>query len=224
MVTMIYDLAKGPFLWLAFAVLVLGSIYRAIDFLRSTTKKERIPWPKRGVRTDSPEERKTALVLLLQRTMLGKYPVMTVVSGVFHACLIVTPLFALGHSLVLGQSWGIYFFSLPNSIVDGLTAVALFGGFFMLMRRIFIPRVRAVSRLGDFIFLFITVAPYLTGFMAYHQLFDYKTVITLHLLTGELLLIAIPFTKLVHMIFLFFARELLDSEHNMASGGRVWTP
>jgi nitrate reductase gamma subunit len=224
MVTMIYDLARGPLLYFAFAVLAMGSAYRAFDFLRSTRKKERIPWPARGVRTDSPEERKTALVLLLQRSMPGKYPVMTVVSGVFHGCLLITPVFALGHSLVLGQSWGVYFWSLPNSVIDGMTAVALAGGFFMLLRRIFIPRVRAVSRLADFVFLFITVAPYLTGFMAYHQLLDYRAVITLHMLAGELLLIAIPFTKLVHMIFLFFARRLVDSEHNPAAGGRLWAP
>jgi nitrate reductase gamma subunit len=218
------ELARGPFIWFSAAVLFLGSVYRAVEFFGMTKKKEKVAWPKRGVREDSPEERRMRPVLFFQRSMAGKYPVMTIVSGVFHACLLITPVLALGHSLLIRQSWGVYFWSLPNNIIDLLTAAALAGGFFMLLRRILVPRVRAVSRFSDFVFLFITVAPYLTGFMAYHQWLDYKSIITLHMLTGELFLIAIPFTKLVHLVFLFFMRGWVESEHNDGHGGRSWAP
>ena len=69
----------------------------------------------------------------------------------------------------------------------------------------------------------IAALPFLTGFLAYHQWFTYKTVITLHALTGELMLIAIPFTKLSHMVFFFFVRGFVASEHSVARGDRVWS-
>jgi nitrate reductase gamma subunit len=94
----------------------------------------------------------------------------------------------------------------------------------MFFRRVLVPRVRAVSSTADFAFLAVTVAPYLTGFMAYHQILDYRTVITLHMLTGELLLCTLPFTKLVHMLFMVFNRGLIENEHNLGFGGRSWMP
>ena len=86
-----------------------------------------------------------------------------------------------------------------------------------------LPRVQALSTPYDYLLLFITVAPFLTGFFAYHQWFDYKTVILLHILAGEVMLIAIPFSKLGHMVFFFFIRILLGSEFSFWRGNRSWS-
>ena len=74
----------------------------------------------------------------------------------------------------------------------------------------------------DYLVLFLTAFPFLTGFFAYHQWFDYKTVITLHMLAGEAMLIAIPFSKIGHMIYFFFVRLLIGSEFGPARGSREW--
>jgi len=86
------------------------------------------------------------------------------------------------------------------------------------MRRIVIPRVQSISTSYDYLLLFITALPFLTGFYAYHQYFDYKTVITLHIAAGEVMLIAMPFTKLGHMVFFFFVRIFVGSEHSFGKG------
>ena len=148
---------------------------------------------------------------------------MAIVTMVFHACLFIVPVFCFGHSAILRTSIGIPFLSFPDRLTDVLTIIILAGGFFFLMRRLVVPRVRAVSSLEDHAVLAITIAPFLTGFMAYHQWGDYKTVITLHFLAGELMLVAIPFTKLGHMVFFFFARILLGSEFSLGRGKRVWS-
>ena len=57
---------------------------------------------------------------------------------------------------------------------------------------------------------------------AYHQWGDYQTMIVLHMLTGQLMLIAIPFTKLGHMVFFFFVRILIGSEFSFWRGNRMW--
>ena len=70
--------------------------------------------------------------------------------------------------------------------------------------------------------LLIAAAPFLTGYIAYHQWFNYDTVITLHILAGEVMLISIPFTKLGHMLFFFLYRFLIGNEYSFARGEKTW--
>jgi len=218
-----YELARGPLMWAAAIIFLAGVVYRTVQMLLLTRKKERVLCPSRSIRKESPEERKLKLLVSFQNSLIGKHPVMAIVSSVFHLCLFVAPLFAVGHSLVLYESWGVSFVSLPDGLIDVLTIVFLAGGIFFLVRRMVLPRVQALSTPYDYLLLFITVAPFLTGFFAYHQWFDYKTVITLHLLTGEAMLIAIPFSKLGHMVFFFFIRIFLGGEFSFWRGNRNWS-
>jgi nitrate reductase gamma subunit len=91
-----------------------------------------------------------------------------------------------------------------------------------LVRRLTVPRVNAISSASDYFVWCITVVPFITGFIAYHQWFDYTTVLILHILAGELMLIAITFTKLGHMIFFFLARCFVNREYNFGRGARTW--
>ena len=218
-----YELARGPLMWAAAIIFLAGVVYRTIQMLLLTRKKERVLCPTRSIREESPEERKLKLLVSFQNSLIGKHPVMAIVSSVFHFCLFVAPLFAVGHSLVLYESWGVSFVSLPDGLIDVLTIIFLAGGIFFLVRRMVLPRVQALSTPYDYLLLFITVAPFLTGFFAYHQWFDYKTVITLHLLAGEAMLIAIPFSKLGHMVFFFFIRIFLGGEFSFWRGNRNWS-
>ena len=218
-----YELARGPLMWAAAIIFLAGVVYRTIQMLLLTRKKERVLCPSRSIREESAEERKLKLLVSFQNSLIGKHPVMAIVSSLFHFCLFVAPLFAVGHSLVLYESWGVSFVSLPDGLIDVLTIVFLAGGIFFLVRRMVLPRVQALSTPYDYLLLFITVAPFLTGFFAYHQWFDYKTVITLHLLAGEAMLIAIPFSKLGHMVFFFFIRIFLGGEFSFWRGNRNWS-
>jgi len=218
----LYDLARGPLLWVATVVFVVGIAYRIIELFLLTKKKETVDWPTRGIRVDSPAERKLKSTLSFRHSLIGKHPVMAIASGIFHTSLFAAPLFAAGHTLLLRQSWGISLWRLPSSLTDALTVVFLLGVLFMFVRRIAFAKMRAVSSFHDFLFLFVTAAPFLTGFLAYHQWFEYRTIIILHMLVGELMLIVIPFTKLSHMVFFFFVRGLIGSEHTVTRGGRVW--
>jgi nitrate reductase gamma subunit len=148
---------------------------------------------------------------------------MIAVTTLFHLALVLTPFFVLGHNVLLDLTWHISLPSLPEAVADGFTVVVLAGGLFFLLRRIFLARVRAISTAYDYLVLLIATAPFITGFLAYHHLFDYDTVILLHMLFGEIMLMAVPFTKLVHMPFYFINRFLLVHENTMGSGGsRVW--
>lgn len=222
-----YELARGPLVWIAFVIFIIGMIYRLIQ-INSQIKilDKNVHRAGKQKTSEKPvlsaEEIALGRILRFKDSLLYRHPIMTIVSFVFHFCLLTIPLFALGHSLAFYQSWGVSTPGLPDSVIDVLTVLVIIGGLFFLIRRIMIPRVRAISTINDYLLLLITLAPFLTGFIAYHQWFDYKTVILLHLLSGEIMLIAIPFTKLGHMIYFFFVRFLIRSEHNWGSGKRGW--
>ena len=223
-----YDFVRGPLMWLSSIIFISGIIYRTVQLFLLTRKKETVLVTTKKIKKSLPkdyssEEKKFELLLRFQNSLLGKNPVMAIVSFIFHTCLFIAPIFAAGHALSLYESWGFSFISLPDNFIDLLTIIFLACILFFLMRRIVIPRVKSISTPYDYLLLFITAAPFITGFYAYHQYFDYKTVITLHILAGELMLIVMPFTKLGHMVFFFFIRILIGNEYSFGKGKRVWS-
>jgi len=225
---MLYELARGPLVWISALIFVCGIAVRALQLFLLTRRKERILCPARPAGEAPPaaatgEEKKINMIVAFQNTLIGKNPVMAIVSCVFHGCLFAAPLLALGHSLLIYEAWGISLPSLPDRLIDLLTMILVACAFFFLMRRIVIPRVQAITTAYDYAVLFLTAAPFLTGLFAYHQWFDYKTVITLHMLAGEAMLIAIPFSKIGHMVFFFFVRMLMGGEYAFGRGNRTWS-
>ena len=225
MLDSIYSFARGPLLWAALLILCAGTIYRILELYNLTVRKKvrQLPASVRATtHSPSPEERTLDRLARFQQSAFAVHPVMFFVSILFHACLFAAPLLALGHSLEVYRAWGITPPNLPEPMIDIMTAIVLACGVFFLMRRLVLPRVQAISSTADFVLLGCVMAPFLTGFCAYHQWFDYKTVITLHLLAGNLMLIVLPFTKIGHMVFFFFVRLCISSEFGPASGIRTW--
>ena len=214
---------RGQLISIAFVVFVLGLIFHFIQFFRLTRKKE---WAYPPLEIKS--QKNTAgqwvhsCLASLNGTLWETDPLMTIMTSVFHVFLIGVPLLLVGHNILLGQSWGFSLWGLPESITDVLTVVVIVCAVFFLGRRLFLARVRAITTAYDYLVLLIAVAPFLTGYFAYHQWFDYPTVMTIHILSGVVMLITIPFTKLGHMLFFFLYRFLIGSEYSFARGARAW--
>jgi nitrate reductase gamma subunit len=221
------DFVQGPMILIAFIVFVLGLLFQLIQFFRLTTKKEwgHPPLPAEETAPEKKAAGKSRISRLLAR-LRGPFwkadPILAVVTVVFHALLFATPVFLLGHAIVFDQSWGWSLFSLPEYLTDGLTVVVLVCGVYFLGRRIFLARVRAITTPYDYLVLLLVFAPFVTGFFAYHQWFHYETVMMIHILSGNILLMTIPFTKLGHMVFFFLFRYLLGGEYGFLRGSRTW--
>jgi nitrate reductase gamma subunit len=218
-----YDFIRGQLISIASVIFILGLIFQLIQFFKLTRKKEWV-YPPLEIKSEKKSARRWVGFCLasLNGTLWKTDPLMTIMTSVFHVFLIVVPIFLLGHNILLDQSWGLGLWSLPESITDVLTVVVLICVAFFLARRLFLARVRAITTLYDYVILLIALAPFLTGYFAYHQWFNYDTVMTLHILAGELMLITIPFTKLGHMLFFFLYRFLIGNEYSFAKGARAW--
>jgi len=218
---------RGPMVWVAILVFVSGSVFQFVRFFllsRKAALSESVP----ALPRDAHPRKQPFLVRIaetmhpLRHTVFNTYPLTMAVSSLFHVCLFILPLFLLGHNVLVELALGISLPSFPEYITDGMTLVVLFCCAFFLIRRVALARVRAISDLSDYLVLALATVPFLSGFLAFHQIFDYQMVMIVHMISGELMLMAIPFTKLTHMIFFFFNRFLVINEHTLGRGRRIW--
>ena len=216
---------RGPMVWIALLVFVFGSVYQIHRFflLSRKTANPVLSRPQtRTVPKPSFSKRKDEMLRWLRTTVFGVYPITMTVSTVFHVCLVLLPLFLLGHNELIKLSIGVSLPSFSDRITDRLTLLVLFCSAFFLIRRMALARMRAISSFTDYLVLALAAAPFLSGFLAYHQIFDYRSMIVIHMVSGELMLMTIPFTKLAHMTFFFFNRFWVIHEHTLGRGERVW--
>jgi hypothetical protein len=70
--------------------------------------------------------------------------------------------------------------------------------------------------------LAIVAAPFITGLVAYFQWFDVRFFTVLHVISGEIMLVAIPFTRISHMLFGPLTRAYMGSEFGGIRHARDW--
>jgi len=214
-----YEFVRGPLLWITFIVFVGGMIYRIVSLVHLSTRRDQVIYNHMNA---SWAFRSIFHWLLPFNQTAKQYPVYTFVAFLFHICLLGIPIFLLAHNILWYESWGISWWSLPENLADYLTLVMLGAILFLLIRRAVLPYVRIVTSPTDYLFLLVVALPFLTGYLAYHQYIHYKTLLIIHILSGELMLMLIPFTKLAHMALFFFSRALIGMEFGERRGTTTW--
>jgi nitrate reductase gamma subunit len=136
-----------------------------------------------------------------------------------HIGLLLTPVFLLGHSVLMRERLGFGLWSLPEGLADVLTILVIVAAIFLVLRRIALPEVRLITTLYDYLLLLIAVAPFVTGYIAAHGTPNYSFWIIAHVLCGEILLVAVPVTKLSHFVLFFLSRAQLGMDYGIKRGG-----
>lgn len=216
----LYLIVRGPLAWAAFVLFFVGCLYRVIHLLWLVHRKEKFIYSymslKYSLRSILHWITPFAAVNMRQNRVL------TVVAFAFHLCLILTPVFLLSHVMLWEESWELSWWSLPDALADAMTLVVIACCGYFLVRRIVRPEVRYVTSASDYVILALVAAPFVTGFLAYHQWFAYETLFILHMLSGEIMLAAIPFTRLIHMLFAPLTRAYMGSEFGGIRHARDW--
>ena len=216
----IYAFVSGPMVWIAFIVFICGSIYRIAHLVILTHRKERFVY--------SYLSWKYSLRSILHwmtpfaTENMRRNPVFTLVTFAFHICLLASPVFLLAHVVLIEEAWSLSWWTLPDSVAIMMAMVVIVCCLFFLIRRRVQPEVRYVTSLSDYILLVVVAAPFVTGVLAYYQLFDYQWISILHILSGEIMLIAIPFTRLSHMLFAPLTRAYMGSEFGGVRHAQDW--
>ena len=214
-----YNFVSGPLVWIAFILFFGGLIYQFVRML-TTAQKDKVVYPymslKYGLRSLL-----HWVVPFGSRNMRIRYEV-TIVTFLFHICLVLLPIFLTAHVVMFSSAWGPSWPTLSANVADGLTLIVIFAGVFFFVRRLMLPEVRYVTFSMDYVLLAIALAPFVTGFMARMQWFDYNVMVIIHIMAGCLMLAVIPFTRLSHMLFFPFTRAYMGSEFGYVRHAKDW--
>ena len=153
---------------------------------------------------------------------MQKNPLMTVATFIFHIGVLILPFFVLGHTVLFYHATGITLPSLPDVVSDTFTLLVILALLFLAVRRMVVPEVRFLTRTEDALMLIIAALPFITGLWAFRQYVGADIALLLHMATGELMLMAIPFTRLSHMFHFFLTRAYIGSEFGAVRNARDW--
>jgi nitrate reductase gamma subunit len=198
-------LVRGPLFNLALAILVLGLIARLVEIFM-LGRRANLAEP-RGSATLSGFKTVYKRFLAPDAIIVRRAPFDYYVGIVWHLGFTLAMLFFIPHAELIRQTFGIVWPGLPNPLIDAITAITLLSLIVVLVRRWMDPIKRYISRPEDYLTWALTFLPVLTGYLAYHRLVNpYPLILGLHILSVELFMIALPFTKLTHIFTAFVAR------------------
>jgi nitrate reductase gamma subunit len=216
-----YEFVTGPLAWLAFAVFFIGIIVRLVLYVRGLDwKLDRVTY---AVNT-SYGVRGAVRSILFWLVPFGTQsyrnnPGFTLALFVMHVGLSVTPIFLLGHNILLEERWGVSLWSLPGGVADFLTIAVIVSALLLVMRRVALPEVRIITSAYDYLLLVIAVAPFVSGLIARYAFVNSQPWLIVHVLCGEIFLVAIPLTKLSHFVLFFATRAQLGMDYGIKRGG-----
>jgi nitrate reductase gamma subunit len=124
----------------------------------------------------------------------------TVVAGyIFHLGLFVTIFLFAPHILMFKDIIGFSWPSLPTPVVDAMAVVTIIALLAVLTHRMRDSVLKFLTTKEDYLVWMLTILPLITGYMAFHRIgMTAPTLLAIHILSVELLLVVFPFTKLMH--------------------------
>jgi len=196
---------RGPALQIATVIFLLGIVVRLVEILMLGRKK------------DLAEARGSAVTGGLRTIISRSVPdrgtmqrsTFNVVAGyVFHVGFFVVLFFFAPHILLFQEVLGLGWAALPTPVIDATAVVTIIALLAVLVHRLRHPVMRFLSRFQDYLVWLVTILPLITGYLAFHRVgvAPPPTLITIHILSVELLMVIFPFTKLMHAFTVFMAR------------------
>jgi len=212
--------ARGPFLYLAFSVLAVGALRQwalAIGELARAHRMagdQKVPWRWMF--------KKSLGWIVPVNALRGTRIPFTIASAVFHVGMLLVPLFLAGHVALIERGTGISWPTLPAVAADILTLAALAGLVVLLLYRLFERAARFLSGPQDYLLLVLCITAFLTGYLVAHperSSLPFTLMYLGHLLSAELILVLIPFSKLAHALLFASTRIVWELGWHFVPGG-----
>lgn len=196
--------ARGPGFNIALVIFLGGVILRLVEIVILGRKAD-LSKPKgnpvaQGI--------KTIFSRSLPRDGLVKFAPITYIGGyVFHLGFFVAFFFFAPHIALFTDAFGVTWPAAGRVIVESATALAVLALIALAYSRITDPVRKALTTFDDWIVLLLSALPLITGYVAVNKLFgDPTMMMAVHVLSVDALLVAFPFTKLMHAFTFVMAR------------------
>jgi nitrate reductase gamma subunit len=201
--------ARGTGLKIALVVFCLGVVWRIVAFallrIRRDLNEPRASLPKSLVGgLVAVGSRSWPHPEFIGRTGAGEALGYSYHIGLFMVVLLFGPHITFFASL-LGFTWP----SLPSSLITVISVLTFTLFLAVLFRRVTNPVMRMLSNFDDYFSWFITMLVIVTGLAATaHIGGTYETLLGLHILSFDALLVWFPFGKLMHAFYIFPSRAI----------------
>jgi len=196
--------ARGPGFSIALVIFFAGIVLRVTEILILGRKKDIAPAKGSPVL----QGLKTIFSRSAPREGLIKYAPVTYVGGyIFHIGFFIAFFFFAPHIALIHDFVGISWPAAGRVIIESAVALSVLALLALMYSRMTDPVRRALTTFDDYLVLILSALPLVTGYVAVNKLFgDPILMLALHILSVELLMIAFPFTKLMHAVTFVFAR------------------
>jgi nitrate reductase gamma subunit len=210
------DWARGPLLYAALTVFVVGVAWRLVALARLPASATVAPARKRFTAPDALE---AALLRTWPRQGLpGSATLATFNPYLFHIGLAIVFFGYAPHIAFVRRLTGLAWPALPDLVIYLSAAVTIVSLLLALMFRLTDPVLKKISRADDMMTWVVTMLPLMTGMAVVevpsalvntytHTI--YRGPVALHLLSLEILLVWFPFGKLMHAFLVWPTRMQL---------------
>lgn len=202
--------ARGPAMQAATLILIAGMFWRlsAIVFLRRRVAHAAARHPF-GARLLS-----GAVTImsrsLPRRTFWPRVGEGVALAYVFHIGLLIVLIGGAPHILIIHEVFGVAWPDLPKGVIVVVSGVTMASLILLLVRRLTHPVLRLLSKPDDYISWTIVFLPVATGILLSGEtVASYGTLLALHILSIEALMIWLPFGKLMHVALVFASRGMM---------------
>lgn len=199
------DFAKGPLFVVAFLAMILGlGRHVLLQVHALVVKRQRlglVPWKRVAMETLS--------WAFPVRHLIRGTVVISSASFLFHVGAIIGPLLLADHVRMWQALLGVQLPSISKNLADILTLLTLGCLVVLISYRILIRQSRDLSRPSDYALLVNILLVFLSGYLAGHPNLNplpWQATMLIHVLSADLLIFLVPFTKLSHMVLFPFDR------------------
>ncbi len=195
---------RGPGFQIASIIFIGGVIIRILEILMLG----RAPNLAEAKGSEVSSGMKTVFTRFKPAPGMMKKSMITIVAGyVFHLGLFITIFLFAPHILLIKDVTGLSWPALPNPIVDAVTVVTIITLVIVLINRLQDKVLKHLTNFEDILVWAVTILPLITGYVAYHRIgMSGPSMLAVHIISVELLMVVFPFTKLMHTFTLFMAR------------------
>ncbi|MHC1783747.1 MAG: hypothetical protein AB9891_13495 [Anaerolineaceae bacterium] len=212
----VLEFARGPFFNAALLIFIGGMVYRLINVIGLGWSKDKVPSKGSKLMGSLRSFLKGAIIwpfIPWVKNTFSRNPLIYIGGGLFHLALFVVLILGTPHMLVWKSLIGFGWPTLPLPIVDWLAVGGIIGMLILVLNRRMNPVLRLISGPAEYLAWLFVFLPMVTGYMMTHHLwFPYEVLYSLHMISVDILMIWIPFSRISHFMFYFFSRAIHGSQ------------
>ena len=195
------EFGRGPLFRLTFSLMVLGLVRIFVLTVVGIAEAYRRS-PDKIVNWNQ-VVRQTAGWLFPFGRLWRQRAVYSSLSFLFHAGLLLVPIFLAAHVLLWRRSLGFAWPALPPSLANWLTLLTIGTALGLFFGRVLYRASRALSRFQDYFWPLLLTLPFATGYACANLTLGpgaYQASMLLHVYSADLILAMVPFTKVAHCV------------------------